>query len=317
MPRVSVIIPAYNHARFITEAVDSVLRQTYQDFEIIVINDGSPDDTETVLQPYIKAGNIIYHLQANAGVAVARNTGIAMASGEFVALLDDDDTWPPDKLEWQVRCLDESDAILVGGACDTGKPTRRRSRLAENDYQVLETTDFFQGNPFSSPGQTLIRRDALEKTGGFDPEIWGVDDLDLWIRLSHIGEIRKYGRNALFYRVHDSNASLNLPRMADNLDKVISKNVSLANPGQRPRLDVLGHRYLFKYAGKKLIWRAGALLLTGHFCTASKAVRHASRLMGGRHLKDPGLLWMVFLAVMKIPFKLKVASAWCEPEDVR
>jgi glycosyltransferase involved in cell wall biosynthesis len=317
MPRVSVIIPAYNHARFITDAVDSVLRQSFRDFEIIVINDGSPDDTEAVLRPYIETGKIIYHLQRNAGVAAARNTGIAMANGDFVALLDDDDTWPEDKLEWQVRCLDGTDAVLVGGACDTGKPTRRKTQLAEDSYQTLETADFFQGNPFGSPGQTLIRRSALERAGGFDPEIWGVDDLDLWIRLSRIGGMRKYGRNALFYRVHDSNASLNLPRMADNLRKVVFKNVPLASPGERSRLDRLGHRYLFKYAGKKLIWRSGALVLEGRFRAAARALSDAFRFLGGRHFKDPYLFGALVLAVVKTPFKLKVASAWCAPEKIQ
>lgn len=316
MPRVSVIIPAYNHARFITDAVDSVLRQTFRDFEIIVINDGSPDDTEAVLPPYIEAGKIIYHLQPNAGVAAARNTGIAMASGEYVALLDDDDTWPEDKLEWQVRRLDETDAVLVGGVCDTGKPTRRRTRLAEDSYQVLETADFFQGNPFGSPGQTLIRRTALEAAGGFDPAIWGVDDLDLWIRLSRVGAMRKYGRNALFYRVHDSNASLNLPRMAENLRKVISKNVALASPVDRSRLDRLGHRYLFKYAGKKLIWRSGALVCEGQFRAASQAMGEAFRFLGGRHFKDPYLFGAVVLAMIKTPFKLRVPSAWCASQKI-
>lgn len=316
MPRVSVIIPAYNHARFITEAVDSVLRQTFRDFEIIVINDGSPDDTEAVLRPYIEDGQIIYHLQRNAGVAAARNTGITMASGDYVALLDDDDTWPEDKLEWQVRCLDGTDAVLVGGTCDIGKPPRRKGRLAEDAYQALETADFFQGNPFGSPGQTLIRRSALEAAGGFDPEIWGVDDLDLWIRLSRVGGMRKYGRTSLFYRVHDSNASLNLPRMAENLHRVISKNVALASPADRSRLDRLGHRYLFKYAGKKLIWRAGALLLEGRFRAASQAMGGAFRFLEGRHFQDPYLFGAVVLAMVKIPFKLKVASAWCAPEKI-
>ena len=105
--------------------------------------------------------------------------------------------------------------------------------------------------------------------------------------------------------------------MAENLRKVISKNVALASPGDRSRLDRLGHRYLFKYAGKKLIWRSGALVLEARFRAAAQAIGEATRFLGGRHFKDPYLFGAVVLAVLKIPFKLKVASAWCAPEKIQ
>src|ERR1700719_2929443 len=102
MPAVSVIIPTYNHRDFVLDAIESVFAQTFTDYEVIVVNDGSPDDTASVLAPLASAGRIRYLEQANAGQGAARNRGIAQARGEFIALLDDDDRWPADKLEWQV-----------------------------------------------------------------------------------------------------------------------------------------------------------------------------------------------------------------------
>src|SRR3954470_24757434 len=99
-PAVSVVIPTYRHRDYVLRTLDSVFAQTYRDFEVIVVNDGSPDDTNRRIRPLVSAGRIRYIEQANAGQAAARNTGIAHARGRYIALLDDDDLWPADKLAW-------------------------------------------------------------------------------------------------------------------------------------------------------------------------------------------------------------------------
>src|SRR3954471_16219960 len=104
-PAVSVVIPTYKHAGYIEETLQSVFAQTFTDFEVIVVNDGSPDNTTAVLQPWVASGRIRYLEQPNAGQSAARNAGIRLARGEFVALLDDDDLWPADKLAIQVERL--------------------------------------------------------------------------------------------------------------------------------------------------------------------------------------------------------------------
>ena len=115
-PCVSVIIPTYKHQDFVLATLDSVFAQTFTDYEVIVINDGSPDDTAEVLLPLAEAGRIRYIEQKNTGQSIARNRGIAEAQGEFIALLDDDDLWPPDKLEWQVEALRrQPDVALIAG----------------------------------------------------------------------------------------------------------------------------------------------------------------------------------------------------------
>src|ERR1051326_205992 len=112
MPQVSVIIPTYNSAHYLADAVESVLSQTFQDIEVLIIDDGSTDETETVIQRY---GSLVRCFrQRNSGVAVARNRGIEESRGEYVAFLDADDTWLPHKLERQLAALDECSDY---GAC--------------------------------------------------------------------------------------------------------------------------------------------------------------------------------------------------------
>jgi hypothetical protein len=151
-----------------------VFAQTYGDFEVIVVNDGGRDDTESVLRPYIEAQRIRYLWQENQGVAAARNAGLAMATGDWIVFLDDDDLWLTDKLEWQVACLEASNAVVVGGSCSRfGRAEERKERGDSHKIEFLRTADLFRGNPFGSPGQTLIRKSALEQIGGLDTAIWG------------------------------------------------------------------------------------------------------------------------------------------------
>jgi glycosyltransferase involved in cell wall biosynthesis len=305
MPKVSVVIPTYNHEQFIGQALESVFSQTFRDFELIVVNDGSPDDTEEVLRPHIESGKIQYIRQENQGVAAARNRGAAEARGEYLAFLDDDDCWPPDKLEWQVAAMEAANMVMVGGMNDSERLPAPLEVLARAEHQTLKTADFFERNPFGSPGQTMIRRSAFESVGGFDTEVWGVDDHDLWIRLSCLGEIRKYWRLALFYRFHDANASLDYARMTFNLKKVIVKNANIAGRENMQKFGRLGHRYLFNYSGKKMIWRAGACLFLGEFQKAASIFGDVFRYYEGRVFKDPKLFGMLALALIKIPMRAR------------
>jgi len=110
-PLVSVIIPTYNRAQYICEAVKSVLRQTFSDFELIVVDDGSVDNTKEILTPYL--GIVKYIYQNNSGIAAARNAGIEMSRGEFIAFLDSDDLWVRDKLQLQVHLLRQQSKLAM------------------------------------------------------------------------------------------------------------------------------------------------------------------------------------------------------------
>lgn len=254
-PTVSVIIPAYGHSKYILQTLDSVFAQSFQDYEVIVVNDGSPDETAEFLNSLVSSGRIRYFEQPNQGVAVARNLGITHSHGKYIALLDDDDLWPPDKLKWQVAELESSDAVLIGGVAGSiGVDGSLQAPVgAPDELRVYAFEDLLDGSPFLSPGQTLIRRSALESVGGFDREIWGADDFDLWLGLSLHGPVRRRNRLALYYRTHDSNASRNLIRMILNMKKVIEKRLSGYRGRSGSDCESRAYQELFRYLGHPLI----------------------------------------------------------------
>jgi glycosyltransferase involved in cell wall biosynthesis len=305
MPLVSVIIPAYQHGQCIVESVESVMAQTFRDFEVIVINDGSTDGTEEVLRPYVEKNRIRYFHQENQGISATRNRGLSLATGEFVAFLDDDDVWPPDKLEWQVDALRNSTALVVGGLTSVfGTRGDRKAIVETSEYSTIDTAKLFGGNPFGSPGQTLIRKSALLEIGGFDPTIWGADDHDVWIRLSRMGEIRRYERISLFYRVHESNTSRDSERMFENAEKVIRKNLVGVTGRERVQLERQGFRFLFRYGGKKLIWRGARLIFQGQFRKGSKLMVRSLNTFVPMTKRDPVLLLQIIAAIFKSPWKM-------------
>lgn len=265
-PTVSVVIPTYNHGRYVLATLESVFAQSFRDYEVIVVNDGSSDDTAAVLRPLAAEGRIRYFEQANQGQAAARNRGLAECRGAYVAFLDDDDVWPQDKLRWQVEFLDGHRAAVgvAGGACVDWSETR--DAPPPDSFAPVEWSRLFDGNPIRSPGQTLLRADALRNVGGFDPSIWGADDWDLWLRLVKAGELHQGGRVALLYRLHEANASRDHVRMFLNTMTVIERHVRQAGFAERRRLSMRGYRFLARYKGGELrdalrgLARAGRLV---------------------------------------------------------
>jgi glycosyltransferase involved in cell wall biosynthesis len=212
-PAVSVVIPTYGHRDWVVATLESVLAQSFRDFEIVVVNDGSPDDTAALVKPYVEDGRVLYVEQRNAGQSAARNRGIGCARGEFIALLDDDDLWPPDKLAWQVDALREDPSIgVVAGVAEfidaEGRPLHVTPFVEELPFSSL-----FRHCPITSPGQTLIRRALLDEIGGLDETVAGVDDWDLWFKLAARSRFVMRRRIALRYRRHEGNASHQVGRL--------------------------------------------------------------------------------------------------------
>jgi len=198
-----------------------VFAQTFDDREVIVVNDGAADSTARLLAPWVERRRIRYLEQPRRGPAAARNLSLSVARGEFVALLDDDDVWPRDKLAWQVAAMrSEPRAVLVYGSMETmGEPPHYRFPDGEAPHgRVCDA--FLERNWIRSLGQTLIRHDSLRAAGGFDERLWGADDWDLYLRLSTLGEFLYDPRCALHYRVHPSNASKDFLRMYRNARRV-------------------------------------------------------------------------------------------------
>jgi len=229
MPKVSVVIPTYNLAKYICETVDSVLMQTYKDFEIIIIDDGSKDDTKQVLSKY--GSKIKYIYQDNRGVAAARNRGIRESKGEYVALLDADDLWLPEKLTQQVAMAEQNPQVSVffsdAEVFDHRgllKPSCRRSHNGQyapgtfrykianavfNDGSVFKGdfyVDLIMGN-LITPGTAFIRKASLEQAGLFDETLTVVDDYDLGLRMARTNIFLYFNSVTARYRLRDDSAS--------------------------------------------------------------------------------------------------------------
>lgn len=279
MPTVSVIIPTYKHCDFVRTTLDSVFAQTFADYEVIVVNDGSPDNTAEVLRPLTDSGRIRYIAQENQGQGAARNRGLAEAQGEFVAFLDDDDLWPPDKLEWQVAALRRHpDAGMVAGPADmidaaTGQCVSQMPFFPEITVEIL-----FQGNPFVSPGQTLVRAELLKRLNGLSAEIWGADDWDLWFRVAKNSRIFMEDRVALFYQIHPGNASGQMKRMLDNACLVVKIHLREVDPKKRKQTELAAYKFLYGYLGTRVIRQMRSALKAGNIGLSVSALAMLFRL---------------------------------------
>jgi len=210
LARVSIIIPTHNRSQLLRVAVESALAQTYPNLEIIVVDDGSTDNTARMMGHY--AGRVLYIRQANQDVAAARNTGIRAASGEYLTFLDDDDFILPTKLERQVQLLDARPEIgLVHCGYyhtdEAGNPIDRVTFLPEGD--VLK--ELVCGN-FIWVGAPLIRRECFDQTGVFDDEIPAVGaDWDMWLRIAQAGYLFACVQEPLgAYRMHQDSMLANV-----------------------------------------------------------------------------------------------------------
>ncbi|MFM7427887.1 MAG: glycosyltransferase family 2 protein, partial [Elainella sp.] len=206
-PRVSVVIPAYNCADYLPAAIESVLAQTYRDFEIIVVDDGSTDATPEVLHRY--GNQLVAISQANQGVALARNHGIQIAQGEWVAFLDADDLFLPDKLAAQMALAEANPALgLIHSGWQRVDSQGRFLMDVEPWQQVPDLTleSWLRWKPVL-PSAMLFRRDWLERSGGFDPRFPPAEDTELVLRLALMGcEAAWLRQITVKYRQHESSA---------------------------------------------------------------------------------------------------------------
>jgi glycosyltransferase involved in cell wall biosynthesis len=245
---VSLVIATYNHARFLGEALDSAVAQTLEGVEVVVVDDGSTDDTEAVLARY--GGRLRVIRQPNRGLAAARNTGLAAARGTYVSFLDADDVLMPTKLAEQAAILDR--APTVGWTyCDvliettaTGAEMRASERFGYG-VRVLEGwlfPELIHGNfiPAIAP---LVRRTVLDAAGGFDERLTALEDWDLWLRLSLIAEVRYSPAVLVRYRVHPGGMSEDRSRMDRNRFRVLDK-LCRARPAAVEGLGAAGRRII-------------------------------------------------------------------------
>jgi len=270
-PVVSVIIPAYNCARFLPESLESVLRQTFRDFEVIIVDDGSTDNTPAVLESYFKAypDLIRYIRKQNGGPASARNAGIQEARGELIAFQDADDIWMPEKLEMQVAYLREhpeagvvfTDYALLSG--ETVLMPSIQSRYEVPSGMIFEKllTQHFIAMP-----SVMVRRACLDQVGVFDETLIGAEDYNFYLRLASRYPFGFVDKLLVKVRSHEDSLSENLEQMCRdevaNLEKIAAAFPERGIPRRKlaARIYIRFGKYHFSrkehVAARKCFWSA-------------------------------------------------------------
>jgi hypothetical protein len=209
MPRVSVIISTFNGERHLTEAVESILRQTFTDFELLIVNDGSTDATREILEHFADDRISILTNEQNLGIAASQNRAIAKATGEYVALMDHDDSSLPQRLEMQVNFLNVHEEVaMVGSSCIC---IDERSRVVSvqtcpTEQIVLKWDPVLRGCPFVHTS-LMIRRSAMEAVGGYSGKYQYAGDYELISKLSDSHMVANLSEPLVRWRLHSESAS--------------------------------------------------------------------------------------------------------------
>lgn len=252
---VSVVIPTYNYGHFVTEAVDSVLAQTYQNFEIIVVDDGSRDDTRQRLAKY--GDRIRYIYQENQGLPAARNTAILAAKGTLVALLDSDDLWHPRKLEVQMAYLGRHPEVgmLASHHVSDLRDGWPEVDAAAQEAEPVTLNDLFIRSRFGSCG-VVVRKECFAQVGLFDTELRSAEDRDMWIRIARRFAIVKQRAALWLYREHGASMSNAVLRMEQYELRVLRKAFRAGPPPLSVKMRALSHAafgaaYMYSLAGMR------------------------------------------------------------------
>ena len=305
-PTVSVIIPTYNSAGYMSEALDSVFAQTFTDFEVIVINDGSPDTDklEKVLEPYVE--RIIYLKQENRGVGSARNTGIGWARGKYIAFLDGDDCWRPEYLRAQIKPFEEapsldlvySDADLFGDF-----PLPRRTFMTTSNPPVTLEGLLLDGGQII-PSGAVVRRQTIIDAGLFNESLGRCEDYDMWLRMAYRGaKIAHQSSVLVLRRVHGRALTADNEKMSVDLIRVLNevKGTFVLSPQASSSLQ----KQLNELQAEVAIEHGKACLLAGDFSSAKDLLTKANDFVDS---------WKLRLALIGLRFAPSMtqfmANAW-------
>lgn len=224
MPLISVIIPVYNGEKTIRETIESVLNQTWTDFEVLVINDGSKDSTLNIVSS-IKDSRLRVFNYTSAGVSVSRNRGIAQAAGEYISFIDADDLWTPDKLEAQLKALQANHSAAVAYSwvnyIDERGEFIRSGQHRNMNGDLYE--EFLLYNLLESGSNPLIPKQALTEVGGFDQELTHAEDWDMWLRLAARYHFVVVPSPQILYRISANSATANILKMETASLRMIEK----------------------------------------------------------------------------------------------
>ena len=292
LPKVCVIIPAYNRAGFIRETIDSVLNQTYKNIELIVVDDGSTDDTMEILKEYGDKLIILQHPGGvNKGQSAAINLGMENAAGKYIAILDSDDLFAPEKIEKQVKYLEEHSDIGLVYANGYGVDVNGKKLYSFYDHSHIENSDperVLMDCYFLLPNNSLVQKSAFELAGEFDEKLRSAQDHDMAIRLAEVAKLGYLDEYLFSYRRHKDSISSKKADLRWKNGLIILKKASNRYPysfrAKRKRFAVLHFRIGQCLLEKKKIINAFYhLLLAG----ISDPVRSFSVLAGNEKISSP------------------------------
>ena len=184
-PQISIIVPTYNRADFLPKAIQSILNQTYQDWEAIIVDDGSTDKTEEIVKDYNESRIRYIAHKSNLGISTARNTGIKNSKGKYIALLDSDDEWFPEKLSCQMKTFQEED-LKCGVVCTGGYMVKDDKVLGVKAIPA-DLDNFYEKFLFENitwTSNALVKKECFKKAGLFDENLESCEDWDMWIRIA-------------------------------------------------------------------------------------------------------------------------------------
>lgn len=258
MPTVSVIITTYNHAHYLLESIESVFAQTFKDYEIIVVDDGSTDNTKDVLSALIAAQRIRYAYQVNKGKSVARNYGIELAQGKYVAFHDADDLYDPTKLEKQVAYFKTHPevALVHSGYSkfdDDGNDLGYRDTSKKSGWiypEILVDWSVLMGVPC-----VMVRTAVFAELGGFDPAMIRAQDLDMWRRIARHYPFGVVPEPLSYVRVYPENWSSDKVTLAAPYFEMYLEKAFHDDPGLGKRFERVAYAKLYANIGHNYLAR--------------------------------------------------------------
>jgi glycosyltransferase involved in cell wall biosynthesis len=291
IPRVTAIVPAYNAAAYLPHALDSVLAQTSGDWEVVVVDDGSTDNTRAVVDSYRPKlqGKLQYIHQSNRGLPAARNAGMRAARGEFIALLDADDVWLPNRLERGIALLETDPEIGLVHA-----RVVRINRYGTITGQLKVDTKYMSGriarHIYTRRAHivcptVMFRRSCIETAGWFDEAMQATEDRDLWFRIALHYKVAYIDEVLAYYRLSPSSMTSNLDRLLTGQLYFVAKHYRSGAATRVDQLQALGN--IYRELGDSL-FRGGAV---------SKSIGSYLRAVGYNPLSIPNV-YMLFRAIM-------------------
>lgn len=266
-PLVSVVMPVYNGEKYVVEAVESILAQTFTDYEFIVVDDGSTDSTPELLKPYIEQGVIVHRQSKNLGLVEALNTGWRMAKGAYIAIMHADDVSLPERLSEQVTYLQSHQAVgIIGSSVQMiERNSTNLDKVLVNSEPLVNGWEIFFACPLAHP-TVIIKKHLLELSGGYRQEMLSTEDYDLWARLSQMTLISNVKRVLLHYRVWDGSITANNKKRMEHQSTLICQDL------------------VSKYLNQEITFQEAAILRRLNGATAGEAPKTKQDVLNVAHI---------------------------------